>query len=151
MIEYFASNLWLMWILVSLICLILELTNGDFFIVCFAIGGVFAVIADAIGIGFIPQVIIFAVFSVLSIFFVRPVALRYLHKNEDKRKSNADALIGRIGIVSEAIEENGYGRVAIDGDDWKAVSANAKAIELDKRVKVVGRESIIITVEEAAR
>lgn len=42
MIDYFAQNLWLGWLLISLLCLLLELTNGDFFIVCFAVGGLFA-------------------------------------------------------------------------------------------------------------
>ena len=34
MIQYFLENLWLAWLLVSLLCLVLELTNGDFFIIC---------------------------------------------------------------------------------------------------------------------
>lgn len=57
--------------------------------------------------------------------------------------------MGRIGRVSEAIEQGGYGRVAIDGDDWKAVSADGSYIPLGQNVRVVGRESIIITVEKA--
>jgi membrane protein implicated in regulation of membrane protease activity len=75
--------------------------------------------------------------------------VKYLHKNADERVSNADALMGRIGRVSETIEAEGYGRVAIDGDDWKAVSANGGRIEKGANVKVVGRDSIIITVEPA--
>ena len=75
------------------------------------------------------------------------MALRYLHRNDPDRVSNADALIGREGRVSETIPEGGSGRVAIDGDDWKAVSADGMAIEKGEKVKVVGRESIIITVE----
>ena len=51
--------------------------------------------------------------------------------------------------TSETIEAEGYGRVAIDGDDWKAVSANGGRIEKGDNVKVVGRDSIIITVEPA--
>ena len=35
MIEYFASNLWQAWAIMALICLILELTSGDFFFCCF--------------------------------------------------------------------------------------------------------------------
>lgn len=146
-IDYFMQHLWQLWVLISLACLILELTNGDFFIMCFAIGGVFSAIAAALGFGGIVQVIVFALFTVLSLMFVRPVALRYLHRGEDKRVSNADALLGRIGVVSEAVKEGGYGRVAIDGDDWKAVSADGMAIEKGDKVRVVGRESVIITVE----
>lgn len=148
MIEYFAAHLWQMWALVSFICLILELMNGDFFIMCFAIGGVFAAIAAALGLGIYGQLLVFAIFSVLSLFFVRPFALKYLHHSGDERVSNADAVIGRIGTVSEAIEADGFGRVAIDGDDWKAVSLGGMPIAKGERVKVVSMDSIILTVEK---
>ena len=36
MIEYLAQHLWQMWAVVAVICLILELTAGDFFIICFS-------------------------------------------------------------------------------------------------------------------
>ncbi|MBR7066462.1 MAG: NfeD family protein, partial [Prevotella sp.] len=52
------------------------------------------------------------------------------------------------GRVSAAIEAGGYGRVAIDGDDWKAQSADGSQVEKDAWVKVIGRDSIIITVEK---
>ena len=61
--------------------------------------------------------------------------------------SDADAIIGRIGRVSEDIEENGFGRVALDGDDWKAATSDGRALPAGTRVKIVDRESIIITVE----
>ncbi len=147
MIEYFASNMWQMWVIIAVICLILELMNGDFFIMCFAIGGVCSSIAAAVGGNIYVQLAVFAITSVLSLFFVRPAALRYLHKNEDTRVSNADALIGQTGRVSEPIVADGFGRVAIDGDDWKALSVDGQPIEKDARVRVVSRESIIITVE----
>ena len=147
MIEYFASNMWQMWVIIAVICLILELMNGDFFIMCFAIGGVCSSIAAAVGGNIYVQLAVFAITSVLSLFFVRPAAWRYLHKNEDTRVSNADALIGQTGRVSEPIVADGFGRVAIDGDDWKALSIDGQPIEKDARVRVVSRESIIITVE----
>lgn len=147
MIDYFAANLWQLWALVAIVCLILELTNGDFFIMCFSIGAVCAAISSALGLGFYGGLMVFAACSVLSIFFVRPFALKYLHRNDGGRLSNADALIGRVGRVSEAIEAGGYGRVAIDGDDWKATSVGGMAIQTGCKVRVVGRDSIIITVE----
>ena len=48
--------------------------------------------------------------------------------------------------MTETIQEKGFGRVAIDGDDWKAVSADETEIPIGTRVKVVNRESIIISV-----
>ncbi len=145
MIDYLIANMWQVWAVVSIICLILELSSGDFFIICFSIGAVFGIIATVLGLDIYWQLFIFAVFSLLSVIFIRPVALRYLHKNEPNKPSNADALIGRTGRVTEPISINDSGYVQIDGDLWKAVSNTD--IPVGTTVRVIGRESTIITVE----
>ena len=56
MIDYIMQNLWQMWAVVAIICLILELTAGDFFIICFAIGAVGAAVdAGLLGNGIYAQ------------------------------------------------------------------------------------------------
>jgi len=147
MIEYISQHLWQMWAVVALVCLILELTAGDFFIICFAIGAVPAAIAAALGAGIYVQILVFAVVTLLSLFYVRPFAKRYLHKGEDKRISNADALLGRQGRVVETIKAGGFGRVQIDGDIWKAVAKGDADIPEGSTVTVIDRESTIITVK----
>ena len=146
MIEYLAQHLWQMWAVVAVVCLILELTAGDFFIICFSIGSVFAAITAALGGGIYLQLLMFAVFTLISLFWVRPLAQRYLHKGEDNRVSNADALIDRKGRVVETVKADGFGRVQIDGDIWKAVTNEPADIPEGRNVRVVGRESTIITV-----
>ena len=147
MIEYFAEHLWQVWAVVAVICLILEMTAGDFFIICFSIGAVFAAITALVGGNIYWQLLLFAIFTLISLFWVRPFAQRYLHKGEDNRVSNADALMGRQGRVVEAVKADGFGRVQIDGDIWKAVTNESQDIVAGKNVRVVGRESTIITVE----
>ena len=148
MIEYFQANMWQLWLLVCFICLIIELFSGDFFIICFSIGALGSMIATFIGADIVGQVIVFAVVSVLCLVFVRPVALKYLHRSKDERVSNVDAIIGRVGTVSQTIEAGGFGRVAIDGDDWKAQASTPTTIVKGAKVKVLSIDSIIITVEE---
>ena len=80
MIDYFISHLWQLWALISLLCLILELTNGDFFILCFAIGGVFAAVASAITDSLVVQILVFAAATILSLIFFRPAALRWMRR-----------------------------------------------------------------------
>lgn len=147
MADYIMNNVWQVWAIAAVICLILELSSGDFFIICFSIGAVASAIGAAIGLNIYWQLAIFAAVALASIFFVRPIALRYLHKNEPNRPSNADALIGRIGRVTETIKTGDYGRVAIDGDVWKAVSNSATDITAGSIVKVTDRKSTIIQVE----
>ena len=147
MIEYISQHLWQVWAVVALICLILELTAGDFFIICFAIGAVPAAIAAAFEAGIYVQIAVFAVVTLLSLFYVRPFAKRYLHKGEDKRISNAEALLGRQGRVVETVKAGGFGRVQIDGDVWKAVTQGDTDIPEGSNVTVIDRESTIITVK----
>ncbi len=146
MTEYFTTNLWAIWAVITILCLIIELNSGDFFVTCFAIGAICSMFSSFIGFPFWLQVIAFAVCSVLSIMFVRPSLLRKVH-NRKERLCNADALIDRQGKVIEEIKPNEYGYVKIDGDEWKAQSNCDTPISVGETVKVVSRESIIISVE----
>ena len=147
MIEYLAQNLWQLWAIIAIVCLILELMAGDCFIICFSVGALVAAIAAAIGLNGYWQLFIFALFTMIALFWFRPLARRYLHKGEDNRVSNADALLGREGRVVETVKAGGYGRVQIDGDVWKAVTRGAADIPEGATVTVVDRQSTIITVE----
>ena len=147
MIDYLAQHLWQMWAVIAVVCLILELMAGDFFIICFSIGAVFTAFVAAVGGGIYLQLLTFAVFSLISLFWVRPFAKRYLRKGEDTRVSNADALLGRQGRVIETVKADGFGRVQIDGDIWKTVTNEVQDIPEGSNVRVIGRESTIITVE----
>lgn len=146
MTEYLSENLWQVWGVIAVLGLILELSSGDFFIMCFAIGAVGAAIAAPFT-TFYVQLAVFGIVTALSIFQVRPFALRYLHRDEQKRVSNAEALIGRVGRVDAPIVKGRAGYVAIDGDVWKAVNREAADIPVGTRVRVVARESTVLTVE----
>lgn len=148
MIDYFFQNLWLVWTIVTFACLILELSSGDFYVTCFAIGGVVAIVSALLGFPLWLQVVVWAVCSVLSIWLIRPHLVKALHKGADSRKSNADALMGQVGEVSQTIVAGGFGRVKLDGDDWKSEAPHAtENLPVGTKVRVIGRESIILSVE----
>ncbi len=146
MIDYLSSHMWQLWAGIAVLALILELTSGDFFIVCFAIGACGAAAVSPFA-GIYVQLVVFGLVTAFSIFQVRPFALRYLHGKDEGRLSNAEALLGREGRVSETIAAGGYGYVAIDGDLWKARTADGQEAGKDTAVRVVDRQSTIITVE----
>lgn len=146
MIEYLLQHLWAIWTLVAMVCLIMEMSSGDFYITCFGIGAIVALIVSLFAAPLWLQVVVFAVFSVLSIFYLRPSLVALLNHDADCRVSNADAIIGRTGEVTETIKAGGYGRVKLDGDDWKAQSDSATDLVIGTKVRIVGRDSIIIKV-----
>ncbi|MBQ9561388.1 MAG: NfeD family protein [Prevotella sp.] len=147
MLTFFTTNLWLLWLIVSLACLIIELSSGDFYFVCFALGALASVIFAACDAPFIAQLLSWVIASVLCLVFVRPSLVKRLHDRQE-RKSNADALIGRSGKVIETIPADGYGYVQIDGDQWRSLSADHTEIAVGTTVTVVERDSIILTVSK---
>jgi membrane protein implicated in regulation of membrane protease activity len=150
MTSFIITHLFHFWLAMTLLFLVMELFSGGFFIVCFSLGALVSMIAVLFGISFYGQLAIFAVFSVLSLLVIRPVAVKYFYRKSEQKVSNADAIIGRVGEVSETIELNGFGRVKLDGDDWKAQSQDAMRIEKGTRVRILSRDSIIVTVEKVA-
>ena len=147
MIDYLTCNLWLMWTLVCVAALILEVSSGTFYLVCFAIGAVGAVVFSLIDTPLWLQVLVFSLVSAISVFCIRPLLLKYLHPVQKERRSNVSALVGRQGIVIEAISAETPGYVKVDGDEWRAVTADGTAIERGVSVRITAIDSIIVTVE----
>ena len=137
------------WLVVAILLVIVEICTAGFGSICFAIGAVFSAIAAGLGANITWQIVIFAVVSLLTFIFLRPVAIRFLEKKSKDVKTNADALIGRKAVVSERIDASQHtGRVAVDGDDWKAVTTDGVVIEKGAEVEIVKLDSIILTVKQ---
>lgn len=145
--DYFLQHLWTVWAVIAMLCLILELSSGDFYVTCFGIGAMCALVTSLFAVPVWAQVVAFAVFSVLSIYFLRPRLVTLLNRSASHRVSNADAIIGRVGEVTETVRAGDYGRVKLDGDDWKAQSDEGRDLAVGTKVRIVGRDSIIIKVE----
>ena len=143
--DYIYHNLWLLWLIWSVVCLLSELTSGDFYLVCSSIGALAAMVGALLGLPFWGQVFLWVAASLVCILFLRPPLLKRMH-GKAERKSNADALIGRRGTVIETIPADGHGYVKIDGDEWRSVSADGAEIACGTTVTVVSRESIVLTV-----
>lgn len=147
MTEFLITYQWELWAVVALLFLMLELMAGDFFMLCLAVSSACAAVTSALGLGFLGNLAVFAVMAVASLLFLRPRALRRFGGSAHTRRSNADALAGMTGVVSEAIPAGGKGYVAIDGDRWPAVSDDGGGIEAGAKVRVLKHESIVLTVE----
>lgn len=138
------------WLIAAIVLVIIELLTAGFGVICFAVGALFSALAAFFGVdSLVWQLLIFAVASVLCFIFLRPVVLRFLDKKSKDVKTNADALIGKMAIVSETIDSSAnQGRVAVDGDDWKAVSFDGSVINKGEKVEIISRDSIILTVKK---
>ncbi len=141
-------EVWHFWAIAALILVIGEIFTAGFALICIAIGAVAGAIAAGVGCSLELQIVWFSAGTLAAFLGVRPLLLRF--SRGKSVPTNADALIGRTATVSETIDaETGTGRVAIDGDDWKAVSENGEHIDKGQKVTVIARDSIILTVKKA--
>ena len=137
-----------LWLIAAIVLVIVEICTAGFGSICFAIGAGLAALGAGLGLNTTWQIVVFAVVSLLTFIFLRPVVIRFLDKRSKDVKTNADALIGRKAVVSERIDASQHlGRVKIDGDDWRAVSNDGSVIEKGTSVEILKNDSIILTVK----
>lgn len=141
-------EIWHIWAAIALIMVIIEIFTVGFFAICLAFGAAVAAIVSVFTESISWQIVVFAVVTLISFLFVRPLINKVFTKEKDTPKSGVEALIGRTATVETRIDAvAGTGRVAVDGDSWKAVSSDGSVIEKGEKVVIKRIDSIILTVE----
>ncbi len=141
---------WLWWLIAAAILVIVELLTNTFAAFCLVGGCALALVAALIGFGIEVQLVAAAIGSVIAFIAFKPLIKKQAEARHNRENlSNMDALIGRVTVVDEPIEEHRPGRIIIDGDNWQAVSADGTAMEKGTKVKVISYDSIILTVARA--
>ncbi|MBN2807172.1 MAG: NfeD family protein [Prolixibacteraceae bacterium] len=141
-------EIWHIWIIVAVIFFILEIFIPSFVVFNLGIGSLFAALGASTGLPISWQMVLFSVFTLGSFFGLRPVLKKWAYLRSHQVSTNMDALIGRSGVVIEAIDpQHNAGRVKIDGDVWMARSKDHSSIECNQLVKVTRVDSIVLEVE----
>lgn len=141
---------WHIWMIAGIILFILEIFTPALVAACLGIGCLAAGLISLLSIGLEGQLLTFSIATAVSFFGVRPFMLRYGHRRADRIKTNADALVGKYGRVLVEIDNHkAQGRVAVEGDDWRAESLNDVVIPEGTRITVVKVDSTILIVKLA--
>lgn len=143
-------EIWQIWVIVALVFIVIEIFTSGFAVACFSVGCILAAIGAACKLELSWQILLFAIGTFLAFIFIRPFVLKLIDKGTKGKEiaTNMDNLIGRQAVVTETITKNDYGRVKIDGDDWKARLESGESAEIGEKVTVVSYESIILTVKK---
>ncbi len=141
----------LIWGFLVIVFLIVEGMTDALVSFWFAIGSLAALIVSLFHVSWQIQLFVFILMSVLMLIALRPLSKKYLHRNIVK--TNADALVGKEGIVKESIDPlRGSGRIFIGGLDWAAKSSDNRVIPVDAKVtveKIEGVSLIVTPVKES--
>jgi membrane protein implicated in regulation of membrane protease activity len=137
----------IIWVVVGLVLILLEFVVPSLVIVFFGLGAWVAALVVAIfpGIAFWAQMMIFTVFSVLSLVLLRrTLKKRFFSDQEGAENEGVDDYIGKTAVVEVPIID-GEGKINYRGVSWTAHSE--EEIPKGKKVKIIGKDSIILIVE----
>lgn len=113
----------------------------------FAIGFASAAVAAYFGAEAKGQLFAGIVGLGISFFGIRPFFLRVLTRRTPETRTNQEALVGRRARVLEPVDPaTGSGRVQLDGDTWRASSAQKH--EAGEWVVITGLDGVTVNVRK---
>ncbi len=135
------------WLIAAVVLAIVEAATASLVTIWFAGGAVLAMIFAWLGLGYVSQLAVFVIGSLVLLLLTRPLAKRVIHR--DGQPTNADRIIGQTGIVTEEIEQlKGTGRITVMGQSWAAVSEDGTMISLEEQVIVTGIRGVKAVVKK---
>ncbi len=137
----------LCWLLIAAIFIVVELVSLGLTTIWFAGGAFIAAIVAALGANVIVQILCFIAFSLVLLFFTRPVAIKYLDSKTEK--TNAEALVGQNAVViSEINNAESTGQAKVNGMEWTARARDdAIVIPKGESVRIVEIQGVKLIVE----
>lgn len=149
MFEWLLENGWALWLILFLVLAVIEMLTLDLFFIMMSVGALAALIADVLGAPLWVEVIVFCVVALAMIFFVRPIALRHLHKGPGDLRTNVARLIGHAAVVTSPVAADS-GQVKIGGDTWSARGKDGISIPAGTDVEVVAIDGATAIVSPAS-
>lgn len=145
MFDIIIDNMSIVWVVIMVVFLVVEAATAGLTCIWFAIGALAALIAALFGAPIWLQLVWFFVVSVVTLYFTRPLVLKYV--NSRSQPTNADMVIGKEALVTEAIDNvESAGAVAVGGKVWTARSENGETIEVGSIVTVLRIEGVKLIV-----
>lgn len=145
MFDIIIDSMSIVWVVIMVVFLVVEAATAGLTCIWFAIGALAALIAALFGAPIWLQLVWFFVVSVVTLYFTRPLVLKYV--NSRSQPTNADMVIGKEALVTEAIDNvESAGAVAVGGKVWTARSENGEPIEVGSIVTVLRIEGVKLIV-----
>ncbi len=118
--------MWL-WLILLIVFIITEILTLGLTTIWFACGAAVALILAGVGTSFPVQLIVFLIVSFVMLLAIRPLAGSRF--NNRRTATNVDSMIGREGVVSEAINNlTAEGAAFVSGQEWSARSTDPDVV-----------------------
>lgn len=109
----------IIWLGILAVLLVIEGLTTVLTTIWFAGGALIAAIAAGLGLGIVPQLLLFFCVSLVLLLFTRPAALKLMNKGTEK--TNVEGLLGKSAVVIQQIDNLAQtGQVRINDIEWMA-------------------------------
>ena len=143
------EKLWMYWIIAGIVFIIIEIFTPGFFTLLLGIACLITALCAWLQVPIYLQFIIFAIFALVLSIFVRPYLMTVFFRNHKEDETNVHALIGKIGMVTEDIDNSiSRGNVKLGGETWRSVTKDDSKIEKGQKVIVKNIEGNKVIVEK---
>ncbi len=133
------------WMAAAVVFLIIELLTPTLIFVSFAIAAAIAgIYAQLNPTEYYWQIGIFIIATVVLLPLSRKAAKKLVKPSDD---SNVDAMIGKLALVTAAIDPDHGGKVRFEGEIWQALAE--EAIEENAKVRIVAVTGTRVRVQRA--
>ncbi|MBM3656634.1 MAG: NfeD family protein [Actinobacteria bacterium] len=123
------------WFVVAGLLLVAEMLVVHLLFASLALAALAAGIGNLLGASLAIQGVAFALFALISLVGIRPIALRHMKKQSSNASTNVDALVGATALTTTDVDQLG-GQVKLSGEIWSAHTLGEK-ISSGERVLVV--------------
>lgn len=135
----------ILWLVVAFAAGVVEAVTVALVSVWLAIGAVCAAVAAWFGASSGVQCIVFAAVSLVLLVLTAPLCCKF--RVQKKTPTNADMLIGSVGVVTEEIDSvQGKGEVKVGGQRWSAQTRDSSRIAEGETVtieEIVGAHLVV--------
>ena len=127
-----------MWLAAGGALIVAEMLTVDLLFASLAFSAFIAAGVNALGFNMAVQGLTFGIAAVLSLFILRPIALKNLKKRTPDFATNVDALVGVPALTISVVTDRS-GQIKLNGEIWSARSQSGEIAE-DSKVQVVAIE-----------
>ena len=142
-------NLWWVCVLAGVVLIGVEIVVPSFAVIWIGLAAFVTAIPVALRAPVWVDLTVFGGALLILVTFGRRLAITRLFKGARATRTNAQAVIGELGIVIEKIDPvSCTGTVRVGGEVWTAVSANGQAIPVEAQVVVRNLKGVRLVVAE---
>jgi len=149
LVEWFTSNMFFFWLVVSIIFLILEMwVIGLFFFLSFSMGAFVCAFSTFFTNNLILQSLFFLVATVIAFLLLHFLVKGKWIRGYKEYPSNVYALEGKIGMVIRQISNTSPGLVKVFGETWAARTVRGEFIAEGNQVKIIQVKGVHLIVQK---